>query len=521
MTTSQSDLGALVREVDEPRGEAANAGRVPPPKRKWRTRVLLPLAVFVLTGGLVVYAAGDALWPRTPVRVVPVLVKMDIEAQPAGTVVVQAPGWVEADPFAVGVSALADGVVEEMLVLEGERIEAGQVVARLVDDDARIALSEVEARLAQRQAALEAARAALAEAERNWEYPIELRRKLHTAEAELAEKRAELARWPAELRQAEAHLVYLAAEHERLKPLFERDVVSEIELVEARQARETQAALVDAIRRREPVLEAQIARLEAEVAAARESLELRIADTRALAEAKAGVAFAEAAVATAQAAVDDARLRLSRMEVRSPAGGVVMARLAEPGSKLLLQMDNPHSAQVVRLYDPNSLQVRVDVPLVDAAKVGVGQEAEVVVDVLPERVFRGQVTRVVHEADLQKNTLQVKVAIAEPSPALKPEMLARARFLAMEQPTPGDERAAEYLLVPKAAAVEHDGAEGVWVADQVERVARFVAAELRPRGAGDWVIVAEGLRPGDRVIIDPPAGLRDGQRITLQEVAAD
>ena len=68
----------------------------------------------------------------------------------------------------------------------------------------------------------------------------------------------------------------------------------------------------------------------------------------------------------------------------------------------------------MRLYDPKRLQVRVDVPLADAAKVRVGQQAKVVVGVLPDRTFDGEVTRVVHEADIQRNTLQVKVAHHRP-----------------------------------------------------------------------------------------------------------
>jgi HlyD family secretion protein len=61
------------------------------------------------------------LWPATRVTVVPVMVKRDAQTAQAGEVIVQAPGWVEADPFSTAASALADGIVEEMLVLEGEQ----------------------------------------------------------------------------------------------------------------------------------------------------------------------------------------------------------------------------------------------------------------------------------------------------------------------------------------------------------------------------------------------------------------
>ncbi|UCF32961.1 MAG: efflux RND transporter periplasmic adaptor subunit, partial [Phycisphaerales bacterium] len=477
-------------------------------------RIALPGAILLIASGLLVTAASDAFRPATMVRVVPVIVKTDVEAQPPGGVVLQAPGWVEADPFPTAVSALADGVVEEVLVLEGERIQAGQVVARLVAQDARIALEQADAELAERHADLAIARAALEEAQRNWEHPIELSRQKQTAEAHLAEMRAELARWPSELAREEARSLYLTADYERIAPLQKNGQASDIELIQARQAHQAQQAEVDAVRGRKPILEARVWALEAEVRAVTDNLRLRIKDTRALAEAKAAVQRAEAAIAVARARRDEAALRLERMHVRSPAGGVVMARLVEPGSKVMLNMDHPRSAQVVRLYDPNRLQVRVDIPLVDAAKVGVGQPAEVIVEVLPDKVFHGQVTRVVHEADVQKNTLQVKVAIEDPAPEIKPEMLGRARFLAVADSSTVDGRESNLrLFVPKSTVFERAGRSFVWLADHVEEVARLRAIKPGRLTLDDWMAVAEGLRPGDRVIIDAPADLEDGQRI--------
>lgn len=514
-----SDLSALARATaaGASQSETSSAG-VPVPRRRWKTRVLLPVAVGLGTLGLFAYAAGDLLQPAQPVRVTPVLAKTDVQAVAAGAVVVQAPGWVEADPFPTAVSALADGVVEEVLVLEGQRVEAGEVVVRLVSEDAELALQRVVGELGQRKADLEVARAVLAEAQQDWDNPIELTRRLETAEAQLAEKRAALKRWPAELEREKAHALYLEAEYERLKPLHAEGQASDIELVKARQAHAAQQAEVEATRLREPILAAQVRTLEAEVQAAREDLRLRIPDTRRLAEARAAVTRAEAALAESRARRAEAALRVERMEVRSPVSGIAMNRIVEPGSKVMLQADNPQSAYVVRLYDPECLQVRVDVPLVDAAKVGVGQQAEVIVDVLPDRVFAGEVTRVVHEADIQKNTLQVKVAIKDPVSDLKPEMLARARFLASPKEHEADvRRAGQRLFVPRDALVDSDGQPQLWLADQVDNVARRITVATGPATVDDWIEITEGVRVGDRVILDAPQSLTDGQRIRIRQ----
>lgn len=477
--------------------------------------MVLPSAIVVVTLGIVGFSARDLMLPVTDVKVAPVIAKFDPVRNAGARVVVQAPGWVEADPFPVAVSALTDGVVKEVLVLEGDRVAAGQVVARLVDDDAKIALSQADAHLAEEQARLTSALARQKEAEANWKNPIELQRACNSQTAQLSEKRAELVRWPAEVAREKAAAVALKADYDRIAPLYEAGRASEIEYIRARQAFEVQQAEVEKAQLRKPIIEAQIAVIEAELTAALKQLELRIVDTRAVADAAAEADRARAVVGRARAMRDAAALTLERMNVRAPVDGVVMERLVEPGSKLMRNMDNAQSAQAVRLYDPGKLQVRVDVPLADAAKVGVGQSAEIVVDVLPDRVFAGRVSRVAHQADVQKNTLQVKVAIEAPIAAIKPEMLARARFLGLPTGSQGSAGAAQALYGPARAMHNDSDGQFVWLADGTAGVARRGSVETGRQTKGGYVEIRKGVRLGDRLIVDAPANLKDGDRIRI------
>jgi len=515
MNTRNADLSQLADARLGGAKASSSDSYIRLPKRRWLTRYALPVGLIAAAGSLLLYAAGETLKPSVAVRVVPVVVKAGAVAA-AGEVVAQAPGWVEPDPFPIAVSALTDGVVQEVLVLEGQPVKAGDVVARLVPDDARLALAQAEAELAQRRAELAVAQATLEAAQREWDNPVELTRRVATAEAALSEKRAELQRWSAELAAEEALAGYYEAEFRRVEPLYEKGQASSIEYIQVRQRHLQQQATVAATRARRPILESQLEALEAELTAARENLRLRIADRRALDEARAAVERASASVAAAEAARDEAALRLERMEVRAPVDGVVMNRLAAPGSKLMLGGDNPASAQVVRLYDPKHLQVRVDVPLVDAAKVGVGQEAEIIVEVLPDRIFRGRVTRIVNEADVQKNTLQVKVAIENPSPEIKPEMLARAKFLSAGTLDSRDARDLARLFIPESLVQRH-GSEHVWVwlADQAQGIALQRSIKLGRGRLDGWIEVQEGLQPGDRLIDQAPEGLKNGQRLRI------
>lgn len=474
----------------------------------------------ILTTALALLAASgwDAIAPAVEVRVVPVIARRDAAAT-AGVVTVQAPGWVEPDPFAISVPALADGVVEAVLVLEGEPVKLGQQVARLVDADAKLALHRAEAELAQREAAVETARSALAAAKSTWDHPTELTRVLGTAEAMLAEQRAELARWPAELAAEEATMKELEAEFVRLERLHELSQSSDIEFIRSRQALERQKSLVEMARGREQILKAQVAAMEADVVAARENLELRIPERRALDEATARLAEAQAARDLSRAMRDEARLRLERMSITSPADGVVLRRLVSPGAKLVMNTDNPASAEVIRLYDPAHLQVRVDIPLADAAGISIDQAAEVVVSVLPDRPFRGRVTRLVHEADIQKNTIQVKVAIDAPSAEVKPEMLARVKFIGGV--TGDGQPVRETVYLPERLARSTSGKRAkVWLVSADGRTVSEREITLGANRLDGWVQVAEGLQPGDRLVADGFEALTDGGRVRIVGEAA-
>src|SRR5437667_8044645 len=118
-------------------------------RRHLVTRYLLPGLVLLGFLGVSGWAARESFLPSQPVTVVPV-VTTRAEIQQGGTPLFQAAGWVEPRPTPVLVTALAEGVVEELLVVEGQEIRAGQPVARLVEADARLALQAAEADLALR-----------------------------------------------------------------------------------------------------------------------------------------------------------------------------------------------------------------------------------------------------------------------------------------------------------------------------------------------------------------------------------
>lgn len=159
-----SDLSVLRRpqRAERPTDASKPVTGVDPPARRWKTRVLVPASILAAALGILAFAARDALRPAVAVEIVPTIARTGTAS--AGTAVVQAPGWVEPDPFFVSVTSLTDGIVEDVVVLEGDAVSKGQLIARLVPDDARLALQRAEAELGAHQAQLRTAEAVAREA---------------------------------------------------------------------------------------------------------------------------------------------------------------------------------------------------------------------------------------------------------------------------------------------------------------------------------------------------------------------
>ncbi|MAY74698.1 MAG: hypothetical protein CMJ31_08320 [Phycisphaerae bacterium] len=510
--------------------ESTVAARAPSAPRHGRLALIVPSAVALATLGLLAWSAWPVVRPAREVEVTQAVFDRaaaapdqiehtDSDKREIPTV--QAAGWLEAEPFYVAAAALADGVVESMDVLEGDRVEKGQVVARLVAEDSEIRLRVAEADLANARAERSRMQAELEAAERAWDDPVELERAVEAGRAAVAEAEAEHAQLPSLIESARATLVRLDEELSRAEESRSSGAATELAVIIAKQRVAAQRADVTAIEAREPLLASRVERLRAELRAAERDLDLRIEDRRRVDATRAAVASADAAVARAEARRDEAALELERMVIRAPIGGYVQARLKLPGDKVVRMMDSQHSAHLVHLYDPERLQVRVDVPLADAAHVYVGQRCEVVVEVLPDRVFAGEVLRTTHLADLQKNTLEIKVKVIDPAPILRPEMLTRVKFLppgrATEVGSSRDAVLRSRVLLPESAIDESSGRSRVWtVTDRRsgKGVIRARAVEAIERSDG-WVTIEGEVQPGALVAIGAE-GVRDGERVSIR-----
>lgn len=482
---------------------------LPRPPFRWFTRVLVPGGIVGGIAVVLLVAAWSTVTPAIQVDT-ELAIHKTVASQTAGTVLVQAAGWIESDPYPIHITSLASGVVETILVLEGETVAAGQVMARLVPDDARLLHQRAVAELAAWQAAVAEAESRLEAATASWNNPVERNRAVAVATAAVAEIAARIARTEAERDRQQAELEQAQRNWRRLRDLGAAAVATDSEVELAGTAVRTSQATVNALGHALAEAKALAAGQAAELEAARQHRELRIEERRELDQAKAARQQTQARLAAAEAELAQAALHVERLLISAPRDGVVVSRYKAPGDRVMLDGDSESAATLFSLYNPRSMQVRVDVPLVDAAKVAVGQPCEIVCDILPETRLSGRVTRILHQADIQKNTLQVKVAIDNPAVELRPEMLARVRFLAAAAPTPTS--AAGAVFVP-ADSVQNGR---VWVVAGFD--GKRGQAQPRTVASGrhlDGWLEVDNVLPGDLLIRRPPTNLRPGRRVRL------
>jgi HlyD family secretion protein len=168
---------------------------------------------------------------------------------------------------------------------------------------------------------------------------------------------------------------------------------------------------------------------------------------------------------------------------------------------------------VVSMADLNDLQVELDISQDDFAKLYMGQKTSVTTDAFPDRKYEGQIAEMSPEANRQKATVQVKVQILKPDSYLRPEMNARAAFLAKEAlKDKGQVGVRSPIIIPTAAVRDSGGKKSIFIVFEGRANERPVKLG-NPTSKG--IEVAEGLVGGEEIVVNPPATLKDRDRVLV------
>lgn len=506
-----------------------DAAQVPQPRPRWLLRFGIPILIIGLVIALLITTAWNALVPARSVRVATVAlrpVEVDLQELPEMMemgAVIQAPGWIEPDPFPTYVAALEEGVVESILKVEGDRVAVGEVVATLVDDRARIRLAQADAALTLAMTQQESATKILAKASVELATRSERKLRVATAKSMVEQVNAQMLVLDTEILAARSAATQTEDELSRKSGLVEQGAVAEGVVIRLKMQLEADQAKVEGLRQQKKAKAAELAAAEAEVEAASIALSLEVHETIEVEKAKSRLVETAELINIAQANRSEARLSYERCKVVSPVAGTVIELLSSPGSAINYG-NGSHGSHILHVYNPKMLQVRADIPLADAARVQVGQKAKIVVDVLPDTTFEGEVSRFLHKADISKNTIEAKIRIEDPSVFLKPEMLARVRIMPMAPDDEGHEgegssSSIQRVFVPESAIVLEEDLARIWVIDDLDRGrgrAALRTIELGEATNNGWVEVTQGMKPGDKVILDRE-GLDQGDHVKVAD----
>jgi len=244
---------------------------------------------------------------------------------------------------------------------------------------------------------------------------------------------------------------------------------------------------------------------------------------------KARIAYTQQQIAVAESQVNMQKTNLADMVVRAPFSGIAISKDAQPG-----EMISPVSAGggftrtgIGTIVDMSSLEVEVDVNETYINRVVNGMKVESVLDAYPDWRIPSHVITTIPSADRQKATVKVRIGFdaargsGSPragssgealDPRILPDMGVKVSFL-RDAPAAGEAAGVPRALVPKAAVRTAEGRSVVFVLkeDRVERRAVSVGLEN-----GDQVEVISGVSAGERVVVDAPPTLKDGDKVKVQ-----
>jgi HlyD family secretion protein len=228
--------------------------------------------------------------------------------------------------------------------------------------------------------------------------------------------------------------------------------------------------------------QADVAAAEAEVASAQSTL-----DSLTKGPSDSDLKAAEISVQQAQLDLDAAQADLAQAQLRAPIAGAVLSVDVQEGERASA------GTTAVTLADLNALEVTINVAEVDIDKIKPGQAAEITVDALPDKTFKGSVARITPSSASDSGVVNYPVTVQLTDTDLqgvRPGMTAVATLL-------GDE-VADSWLVPTSALADRGGQAVVRILRDGQPTAIPVTKQA---SQGEWTMVQSAdLHKGDEAI---------------------
>jgi RND family efflux transporter MFP subunit len=303
-------------------------------------------------------------------------------------------------------------------------------------------------------------------------------------------------------------------------------VLATLDPVDANAQRDLAMAQLDSARSQSGSVQAQLREAEANATRlgtlARQQLVSKSQYDQAIAQRDSLRAQLVTSQRNAQVANDQLRIAghgVDNTVVRAPFAGVIVAKAAQPG-----EIVSPLSAGggftrtgIGTIVDMDSLEVEVDVGEAYIGRVQPKMPTEATLNAYPDWKIPGEVIAIIPTADRGKATVKVRVSLNQKDARIVPDMGVRVSFL--EAAKPATAKQPQGVRVPSAAIVQrggHDVAFALKDDNTVEQRDLKIGIAM-----GDDRQVVSGLAAGDSVVLDPPAGLKDGALVRIAKDASE
>ncbi|MEH1874755.1 efflux RND transporter periplasmic adaptor subunit [Nostoc sp.] len=399
----------------------------------------------------------------------------------------------------VNISPKNPGVLSQLYVQQGDRIQQGQILARMDSAGIEAQRSQYRANLAQSQAQLAEALAGSRPQE-----IAQARARLAQAQAQLAQAKAgnrpqEIAQSQSQVDAAQAKVNYTSEQVKRYQYLYQQGAEKKQLFDQALSDDKSARANLEEAKKRFSLVQTgtrteEIDQRQAAVNEAQAALVLLEDGTR-----SEEIVQRQAAVEGAKAQLKGVQVQLEDTIIRAPLSGIVTQKYAEPGAFVTPTTSASASASATSssiVAVARGLEILAQVPEADLGRIKPGQQVEIVADAYPDQIFKGHVRLIAPEAVVEQGvtSFQVRVALNTGIDKLRSGLNVDLTFL-------GD-RVNNALVLPTVSIVTEKGQTGVLVPDAKNKP-QFREVTIGAQIQNQTQIL-EGVKQGDRVFVNPP-----------------
>ena len=209
----------------------------------------------------------------------------------------------------------------------------------------------------------------------------------------------------------------------------------------------------------------------------------------------------------AMAGIAKTEALISQKLVRAPFAGQLGVRMVEVGQFLNA------GTTVVSLTDLDELYANFTVTEKDSGQLKVGQTVRIAVDAYPGRTFEGKITTIEPQISADTRNVKVQATLENPDRILQPGMFASTTVELPPKPA--------VITVPETAVDYTLYGDSVWLItgtkdaegkETLKTDRTFVKTGARINGR---VVIASGVKPGDRVVAVGQLKLQSGSAVTI------